>query len=301
MAFRMVCHSLLTQPHFSSKIDWFWAFKHLNSQPWLDPQYPWDASDQKLFSHSDPSFLSKQEKESFLKQSYQLLQRILSSWGPLFDTLLVAGMEIERNILSLADWNHILGIIESNVVEITPCHPVEAYLMGLRKLPNEQKQAARDILSTQCPELLQANFEGEESGGFGLFSTISMLNHSCVPNCWVETAKEDPFYSKVISLQDIKAGEELTINYLETGLPFHQRKNHLRLIYRFDCDCSLCQEGAKEEMIGCSFWVLSKRLQERSIIKNSRRRVRNRRKRKRKRYQTKLQLSLRFRLPLLLT
>ena len=58
-------------------------------------------------------------------------------------------------------------------------------------------------------------------------SKIKYINHDCDPNCYVEEKDEKSLY--LISLREIKAGEELTIDY------------GYEEIYE-TCNCLTCQE-----------------------------------------------------------
>lgn len=43
--------------------------------------------------------------------------------------------------------------------------------------------------------------------------------------------------------RSVKAGEELTISYRhEAMLPLDERRNNLRIFYKFTCHCELCQD-----------------------------------------------------------
>jgi len=73
--------------------------------------------------------------------------------------------------------------------------------------------------------------------GMGLFPIINMVNHSCVPNVYVEYT--DNTHAKLIALRNIAPNEELLISYIEEELSYNERRN-LLLNYQFECDCSKC-------------------------------------------------------------
>ena len=68
-----------------------------------------------------------------------------------------------------------------------------------------------------------------------LYLRASMLNHSCRPN--TRPVIDAGYVMKVVALEDIAAGEEVTTSYVG---PFHttlQRRGMLRMGKCFDCDC----------------------------------------------------------------
>lgn len=72
----------------------------------------------------------------------------------------------------------------------------------------------------------------------GVYPTISLINHSCVPNShnnWDSEAHHETIHA----IGPIKAGEEITISYDEGG-PSYPRKFKLNMSFGFDCACSLC-------------------------------------------------------------
>jgi SET domain-containing protein len=69
-----------------------------------------------------------------------------------------------------------------------------------------------------------------------LHTLISLVNHSCAPNCKV-------YQNGLYATRQIHAGDELTINYdvnLE-GVPFKIRQIRLLHQWNFICTCELCE------------------------------------------------------------
>ncbi|EPE06592.1 set domain containing protein [Ophiostoma piceae UAMH 11346] len=75
----------------------------------------------------------------------------------------------------------------------------------------------------------------------GLFPRISILNHGCQPNT-VATWSEAPMAMIVYANQDIKKGEELTMNYLNDDLTLKARTVLNAHRFGFKCQCPLCRE-----------------------------------------------------------
>ncbi|KAF5649496.1 SET domain protein [Fusarium tjaetaba] len=72
----------------------------------------------------------------------------------------------------------------------------------------------------------------------GVYPTICLINHSCLPNShqnWNNKAGHETIHA----IRQIKAGEEITISYCEGG-PSNERRPMLKKAFGFDCACSLC-------------------------------------------------------------
>ncbi|KAJ3397515.1 hypothetical protein HDU92_007178 [Lobulomyces angularis] len=80
----------------------------------------------------------------------------------------------------------------------------------------------------------------------GLCLNLALCNHSCYPNSEVaeftdETTGE--IYYHLITTRDIKAGEEITISYLERYVLIEKCTSRRRILegqYGFECHCELC-------------------------------------------------------------
>lgn len=81
-------------------------------------------------------------------------------------------------------------------------------------------------------------FACAKGGGQAIFPTFSLISHSCQSNC-VHTV----FPNKTLALQSkvaIKAGEELTINYISPMQGSLKRRMKLRDKWFFECSCARC-------------------------------------------------------------
>ncbi|XP_025958444.2 histone-lysine N-methyltransferase SMYD3 isoform X1 [Dromaius novaehollandiae] len=79
--------------------------------------------------------------------------------------------------------------------------------------------------------------------GVGLYPSMSLLNHSCDPNCVIVF---EGYQLLLRSIREIQIGEELTISYIESLMPTSERQKHLMRQYCFECDCLLCQNQDKD-------------------------------------------------------
>ncbi|TVY51235.1 SET domain-containing protein 5 [Lachnellula cervina] len=79
---------------------------------------------------------------------------------------------------------------------------------------------------------------GPDSVIGGVYPTICLINHSCLPNAhnsWNSDAKHETIHA----IRLIKAGEEITISY-DKGGPYDSRRAGLKRAFGFECNCSLC-------------------------------------------------------------
>lgn len=94
--------------------------------------------------------------------------------------------------------------------------------------------------------LLQTN-EFFTTSGVALYSVLSMLNHSCMPNCALVSAsgatqRSTPMEKHLVALRPIRDGEQLLISYnanLTTKLSYEDRRA-LCAQRHFECFCPRC-------------------------------------------------------------
>lgn len=93
--------------------------------------------------------------------------------------------------------------------------------------------------------------------GTALYTLICCMNHSCSPNCSIEYSgktsdmiekKADQMIARVVLLENVTEGEELTQSYIDTQLGLEERRRALEE-YGFWCRCKRCvqEEGEWEE------------------------------------------------------
>lgn len=81
---------------------------------------------------------------------------------------------------------------------------------------------------------------------FGLMfdPTFSMINHSCKPNCTLIWKDNGEILVK--NIYDLKASEEITINYISIKMPKEMREKRLFSSFFFKCECYQCLVIDKE-------------------------------------------------------
>jgi len=114
--------------------------------------------------------------------------------------------------------------------------------VSLSELFHQPHLFMEEILSLFA--LVQTN-EFLTSRGVCLYSCLSMLNHSCDPNCAIVGAGRDeqqPCVKRLVALREVRDGEQLFIDYnahLTTKLRYEERKA-LCAQRHFECFCAKC-------------------------------------------------------------
>jgi hypothetical protein len=79
---------------------------------------------------------------------------------------------------------------------------------------------------------------GPDSPVGGIYPTICLINHSCLPNShnnWNSQAEHETIHA----IRSIQAGEEIVIPY-DRGGPCAVRQASLKQAFGFDCQCATC-------------------------------------------------------------
>ncbi len=87
---------------------------------------------------------------------------------------------------------------------------------------------------------------GGGSSGSAAYLLASLFNHSCEPSLDLSY----PFMDSTAvftAARDIEPGDELTVSYLDVGLPYEARQQHLAWSYGFACACARCREEGAEQ------------------------------------------------------
>ena len=102
-----------------------------------------------------------------------------------------------------------------------------------------------EVLQTNC--FAYTPFEDEHRA---LFALASLVNHSCIPNLRYDT-KDKRRDVRFRALEDIQAGEELTLSYSHE-LSFQRRSEEIYRGRRFLCECRLCLQADPARSVGCA-------------------------------------------------
>ena len=132
----------------------------------------------------------------------------------------------------------------------------------LENCDTEERQRAEALLGSQTlneiasdigfspDEVLRVFLVLQHNGfGSGLYGVLTMLNHSCDPNCIkYSPSTGSSGASEVWTVRHIRKGEELTICYCEPlEMTDESKREYLEMHHRFNCKCSACVRTATFE------------------------------------------------------
>lgn len=137
-------------------------------------------------------------------------------------------------------YSRIIGMFETNNLEIAVASPVEDYFLAMDELPPEgPERAITDPLLDALDTKYCVPCEGT-----GFFALQSCMNNDCDPN--VTPLKDDGDIDGkcvLVAKRAIAAGEELTMCYVDEGMDVRARRAEL-LDYGFECGCARCEREA---------------------------------------------------------
>ena len=147
-----------------------------------------------------------------------------------------------------------------NTALLQPINPFADYVTASRTVRRGDGGATLRALEAHGDELRArhgARLEGAQTldevhadvygvRGGAVFKLHSKLNHSCEPNAKLVCAFTESTID-VVAKTDIRAGDELTIGYVEPSLDLGRRRQTLRSCYGFDCACARCE---REQRLG---------------------------------------------------
>jgi hypothetical protein len=89
--------------------------------------------------------------------------------------------------------------------------------------------------------LYHYEFGGPKLAGRALYKRLSLVNHSCNPNCQTSVGEE---YSITVTMKAIRQGEQLTVNYKPKAVvPFHREVAQTNLFVMFGGALCRCNSG----------------------------------------------------------
>ncbi|KAK3355971.1 hypothetical protein B0H65DRAFT_64635 [Neurospora tetraspora] len=108
---------------------------------------------------------------------------------------------------------------------------------GLLQSDETLKQAMEVLCKIQTNAFNRFDADTGQAGIF-LHPSLSMVNHSCVPNAYITFEKRKAFLK---AERDLEPGDEILISYIDHTAPRRARQESLRL-YHFQCNCIRCKD-----------------------------------------------------------
>jgi len=117
--------------------------------------------------------------------------------------------------------------------ELARSPQIKQQLLALHSgFPEKKDHPLSEIFYTNCFDC--------DQGTLGVYNTICLLNHSCLPNvdyCWNSDTKS----ATIHATRPIKTGEELTVSYFAYAPDdYETRQKWLKKTFNFTCICELC-------------------------------------------------------------
>lgn len=121
--------------------------------------------------------------------------------------------------------------------------PLQEYIEAVEDLPDTDRAAAQAAMGSALSNLGADEVCVE---GTAFYAVQSCFNHSCQPNAQALRSEDDlNSFAILVATQDIPAGDEVNISYVDEALPYEQRQEALR-DYGFLCCCPLCQQQQQQ-------------------------------------------------------
>lgn len=110
------------------------------------------------------------------------------------------------------------------------------------------------VNSFEMNPFLQA---GDTANNNYVYDKACRINHACIPNC--SRAFNSEHSISIRAMQDVRKGEEITINYGVYG-PASFRKSNIAERWRFTCTCNVCLKNEFVPETGYEEYLHNKRL-----------------------------------------
>ena len=142
-------------------------------------------------------------------------------------------------------------LAERPLLKWQSCHLMS---FSLSKVPESARKTVAALLPTQgsLNEKMLRNgmacTDDDVGGETGLFVSMSRINHECMPN-------SDHYFLHhrgvkiLVASRSIRKGEQVTISYTPKYKPRDARRAHLAHNYRFQCNCSVCNDPTLEQKL----------------------------------------------------
>ena len=123
-----------------------------------------------------------------------------------------------------------------------------------------------EVICKLCCNLFTITDDFQNEAGIGCYPRAALLNHSCEPNCIQRFDSQANIVIRAVC--DIPAGTELTISYIDTGMPTWHRQQELLKSCYFNCTCSRCVQVDANDVYACSNLTCARQHREKPTGKN---------------------------------
>eukprot|EP01097_Dermamoeba_algensis_P008772 TRINITY_DN5967_c0_g1_i1.p1 TRINITY_DN5967_c0_g1~~TRINITY_DN5967_c0_g1_i1.p1 ORF type:complete len:328 (+),score=62.61 TRINITY_DN5967_c0_g1_i1:673-1656(+) len=150
-----------------------------------------------------------------------------------------------RNLLNISTYRRLNGSLLRNASKINPVSPFHEFF--LQASPSIQSHMVKLLTKEVEGTLPGLFFENEVMKSMcisaaGLFPVIDSVNHSCQPNVAVVSCFPD-FRLQLVAIRPIMKGDEICFSYIDEDQNGIWRRQRLKEMYLFDCQCPKCLKG----------------------------------------------------------
>jgi hypothetical protein len=133
------------------------------------------------------------------------------------------------------------GLSDAEHTEITSLVDKLTKICKIRKLPLDSDEIKSLLFAIQCNAHRLTDADNQHLA-LGLFPRISMINHSCVPNCthYFEFSSGTKPKMIIRAITDIASGDEVVYSYVPLYQTTANRQKQLYTAYGFHCSCAKC-------------------------------------------------------------
>lgn len=132
--------------------------------------------------------------------------------------------------------HHLLDL----ALKALPAHSADLFMGQMAHNPDEHPVAAR--LTTNAFRL---DLGGDDGQHYGAFPEVGKTNHDCRPNA-AYYVDQSTMMHITTAVRPIKAGEEITITYLDPLAPRADRQERAQSHWGFGCTCPHCSATADD-------------------------------------------------------
>lgn len=117
--------------------------------------------------------------------------------------------------------------------------------------PEKDDEVVENLLRIQANAHMITRPDDKARLGLGIFPIACYVNHSCAPNCHISYSfdRSKGFQILFHATTTIEKGQELNYDYIDIYQHSSSRRENLRAVYSFDCDCSRCIQKFGDEII----------------------------------------------------
>jgi hypothetical protein len=188
---------------------------------------------------SDDMRLRAEMRETAL-EALELLKAALEERAP----MLVARFPAALHPCS---WAGLLGTLETRKTLLTVASPLPAWARAVQDGQGEGPQNAAALQNSRAVAGyggLDAIATGDDEWmcvGMGFYPLQALVRHSCSPNATTAKRDDDTNGDAVImATRAIRAGDEVTLSYIDRHASLEERTQELQHRYGFTCFCDKC-------------------------------------------------------------